>query len=191
MKRLLIFIFLLITLYGCTYSDEYQLMYEPSEGTVFAEKLIDTSKISVRLRATDFSGSSSGTFTSKIRSKGPYILDFRIRDFEKNREKLIIHSAIIKDKLTQGEFNLLPEETVLKLPFVKSVNGKVISWNVSHPFESQPFQPTFTENQKLNVFIEISVISDGTAKREKLHFVLKSKVSKHKGLLPLSAKYGH
>lgn len=190
MIKYLPIVLLLITLCGCVYSDEYQLVYEPSEGVVFAEDMIDTSRISVRIIATDTSGSSSGFVTNKIRSKGPYILDFTIRDFEKPRKELIIHSALIKTT-SQDEFNLLSGNSDLKMPFKKSINGEVISWNVSHIFEDKPFQPTFSEDQKLNVFLDISVVSDNNITREKLNIVFNSKISKFKGLLPLSAKYSH
>ena len=183
-------IIIIIFLIGCTYTDEHQLVYVPVQGIEYASSNIDTARLSLRMRSTDFSGSSDGLLYSKIRSKGPYIIDFSIKDFVTPREEAIIHSARIIEPLSQNEFLLISENLPLKLPFEKTVNGYVISWNVFYSFKEKPYNPVFTADQKLSILVDMTIIPPNTNSSKKVQSDFMSKVKKFRGLLPLSAKYG-
>jgi len=118
----------------------------------------------------------------KLHDVGPY--EFSIQAYGNDNmehfEKLIIHSVIIKDVLESKEFILQSPENNPVEVFFKQLHQPIAIYK-----SSKTFQPLFSEEQKLEAVIDISVKFRDKTKRKTFKFFYESGTYQAKGFFTL------
>jgi len=158
----LLFLFLLGSEVPILHFDRYTERYfDTSESRVLLIETVEIRAGIVQARETHW--------LSNTNSVGPYVIIFTMLSHEakENFKKFIIHSVVIKDALESKEF------------VIHSINDKPIEYSgkklvpFTTPYISyrgKKFHPLYSEEQKLEVIIDVSIVFKDKTIRQSLKF---------------------